>query len=145
MKREQWLLEIICGLTALLFIYTAASKLLEYEQFRQEIFNQAFNPVLFPVIIYGLPPAELFVAVMLLVPKLRLAGLYLSTLLMILFTGYVGLVTFHFYDRVPCSCAGVFKHMSWPVHLAFNLVFTVATIYGIKIFNAQRIREKLKT
>jgi putative oxidoreductase len=131
MKKEQWIIELICCLTALLFAYTGTSKLLDFKQFEKEITNQEFHRSLFPLLIYGLPATELVIAAMLLIPKLRMAGLLMSAVLMLLFTGYVGLVTFNYYNRVPCSCAGVFRQMTWPAHLLFNIVFTILTITAV--------------
>jgi putative oxidoreductase len=139
MKKKQWLLEIISGLLALLFIYTATSKLMDFRQFQKEINNQAFPKVLDPLLIYGLPTLELLSAGLLLIARLRIPGFWIYIVLMILFTGYVSLVTFHFYDRVPCSCAGVFRLMGWPAHLVFNFAITILAAWGLSLATEEKI------
>jgi putative oxidoreductase len=139
MKKRQWLLEIISGLLALLFIYTAASKLMDFRQFQKEINNQTFPKALDPILIYGLPTLELLSAGMLLIARWRIAGYWIYIVLMTLFTSYVSLVTFHFYDRVPCSCAGVFRLMGWPAHLVFNFVITILAAWGLSLATEEKI------
>jgi hypothetical protein len=134
MKKNEWIIELISGLLALLFLYTAFSKLMEFRHFSKEMTNQEISRILIPYLIYGLPPVEVIIGLMLLVPRFRLYGLGLSSLLMALFSGYVALVTFHFYKRVPCSCAGVFKLMSWPQHLVFNVFFTALALTGVRLY-----------
>lgn len=131
MRPQQWLYEIFSYLLASLFLYTALSKALDFQEFTKEINNQNFSKAYTPFLVYSLPTIELIVTLLLLWPKMRLWGLYLSSFLMIAFTLYVALVTFHFYDRLPCACAGVFKHMTWPQHLLFNISFTLIAIGGL--------------
>jgi putative oxidoreductase len=131
MRLKDWLLEIFTYLLALLFFYTALSKLFDFRRFVWEIGNQPFEHWLRPILIYGLPTIELITVYLLLKSKTRQQGFYLSSLLMFAFTIYVALVTFNYYNRVPCSCAGVFHAMSWPQHLIFNILFTMIAISGI--------------
>jgi putative oxidoreductase len=144
MKRRKWLLEIISGLLALLFIYTAASKLMDFKQFQKEINNQAFPKELDSLLIYGLPPSELISAGMLLIARFRIVGLWIYLVLMLLFTGYVSLVTFHFYDRVPCSCAGVFRLMGWPAHLVFNVATVLLTAWALSLAIKENRNQRLE-
>ncbi|PTQ92136.1 methylamine utilization protein MauE [Mucilaginibacter yixingensis] len=130
-KPNPWLIETTAWLLALLFIFTAASKLMDMHHFIQQIDNQPFDNHFTPFLVIGLPVAELATALLLFIPKVRTTGLWLSAIMMTTFTVYVALVTFHFFDRVPCACAGVFNRMSWTQHLIFNIVFTAIAIYGI--------------
>lgn len=131
MRFKDWLLEAFTYLLALLFLYTALSKLVDFKHFIWEIGNQPFDHCLRPFLIYGLPTVELLATFLLLKLQTRRLGFYLSALLMTLFTLYVALITFHYYPRVPCSCAGVFHAMSWPQHLIFNLLFLFISIAGV--------------
>ncbi|EHQ30948.1 MauE/DoxX family redox-associated membrane protein [Mucilaginibacter paludis] len=131
MRKQQWIYEIFAYLLALLFLFTAASKLFDLRHFVREINNQPFDDRFTPALVYGLPAIELIAVALLVWPKMRLKGFYLSAVLMFVFTVYVALVTFHFYNRVPCACATAFKHLSWPEHLAMNVVFLTLSITGI--------------
>ena len=133
MKKTPWLAEMAAYLLALLFLYTALSKLFDFRHFIRAINNQPFDNRYTPVLVVAIPLAEILTGILLLVPKSRLAGFSLSSILMLVFTMYVGLVTFHFYDRVPCGCAGVFQRMSWPEHLVFNVLFLLLSVLGLRI------------
>jgi putative oxidoreductase len=130
MKKTEWIIEILAGLIVLLFLYTALSKLVDLRHFVRAIDNQPFDNRYTTVLVIILPAAEILSGLLLLVPRLRLAGFAMSAILMLAFTGYVALVTFHFYERVPCACAGVFDQLTWPQHLIFNAVFLLANVMG---------------
>jgi putative oxidoreductase len=131
MKKTEWIIEMLSGLVALLFLYTALSKLVDLRHFVRAINNQPFDNRYTPVLVILLPAAEILAGVLLLVPRLRLAGFALSAILMLAFTGYVALVTFHFYERVPCACAGAFDQLTWLQHLIFNALFLLGSLTGL--------------
>ena len=133
MKKLQWLAEAGTYLLALMFLFTAASKLLDFRYFVRAINNQPFDNRWTPYLVAGLPLAELLATGLLLWPRYRVKGLALSAMLMLIFSVYVGLVTFHFYERVPCACAGVFQRLTWPQHFAFNLFFSLLALAGLWI------------
>lgn len=119
-------------LTAL-FAYAAASKLLDYSNFKIQL---AQSPLLSPFsdwIAIGVPLAEILLCALLAFPRTRLAGLYASFALMALFTAYIyGIL--HFSDFVPCSCGGLLERLGWQEHLVFNGVFTVLAAAGVLLF-----------
>lgn len=126
------LVEVIAGLFILLFVYTALSKLLHFH---------AFQLVLSRLPIVGkaslaaallIPSVELLVAVLLFLPLTRRFGLAAAALLMIAFAVYVGYLMAS-ESRLPCSCGGFLKGMSWPVHLAFNSVAAAAAVMGWRL------------
>lgn len=137
MKPKDWFTETFTYLLALLFCYTALSKMVDFGRFNWEISNQPFAHWLRPIIIYGLPVIELVTTFLILRIKTRQIGFYCSAVLMFVFTIYVSLVTFHYYNRIPCSCAGVFHAMSWPQHLIFNIIFMAMAILGILLNSNQ--------
>jgi hypothetical protein len=114
-------------------VYAAISKLLEFSHFGQEMHNQIFGFSEATIITYTLPPFELFTACLLLFESSRNAGLYISLLLLIVFTGYIFLVTIHFFTRGPCSCGGILEHMGWTTHLYFNITYLALTLTAIFI------------
>jgi putative oxidoreductase len=137
MKRTL-LSDIIAFLLILLFVYTAASKLMDFEKFKGQMHNQTLPHWLATTLIWTLPEIELIVAFLLIFSVSRLAGLYASLLLMAVFTGYIGLVLLHVFSRVPCSCGGVLKIMGWKVHFFFNLFFVAVIYTGIVFLNRER-------
>jgi putative oxidoreductase len=129
---------IIVALLILLYTYTAVSKLLVFEEFRDQMYNQALPRALATVLIWSLPAIELLTAGLLLSERTKLPGLYLSAVLMTLFTAYIGLVLLNYFGRVPCSCGGVIQALGWKLHLVFNLFFLLLTILAIMITNRER-------
>jgi putative oxidoreductase len=114
-----------------LFIYTAASKMLDFGAFIIQMRNQSLPPSFTRILIWTLPEAELTAALLLVFNRTRWAGLYLSAVLMILFTGYITLALLHVFERIPCSCGGVLPRMTWGANLIFNLFFLLLTFTGI--------------
>lgn len=131
-------IDIIAFLLILLFVYTAASKLMDFDKFQGQMHNQALPHWVATTSIWTLPEIELIVAFLLIFSLTRLAGLYASLLLMVVFTGYIGLVLLHVFSRVPCSCGGVLKVMGWKVHFFFNVFFLLLSYTGIVLMNRER-------
>jgi|GEM_PF-786602 len=110
-------------LLASLFIYTAVSKVYDWQGTKLAMYNQLFPEWMADILLFLLPILELGIASMLLVSAWRKTGFLLSVLLLILFTVYVGWIGLGFAPRVPCSCGGVLNSLDWEEHLVFNLVF----------------------
>lgn len=126
-----WFPALASFLLALLFIYAAASKLLDFGLFRGQLLNQDLPAGLARVLAYLLPALELLAVLLLAFRRTLLAGLLLSFLLLFFFTGYTGLVLFGYWDRVPCSCGGILNHMSWKAHFFFNLCFLALSLAAL--------------
>jgi putative oxidoreductase len=127
--------QLVIFLMIIIWVYAAASKIFEFQHFKAEMHSQVLYPFLQTMIIYFLPPAELGVAILLAIDKTRLAGMYCSFALLLLFTVYIALIILHLFKRVPCSCGGILEHMGWTAHLLFNLfllILTFSTIFIIK-------------
>ena len=138
MKIKYWIIELIIFLLAGLFFYTASDKLLDYDQFVWQINNQPFDNSLTPILAPALPAVELLLTFLLLWRRTSLIGLFGAAVLMSIFTIYIALVNFNLYDRVPCSCATAFEHLSWPQHLVINTSFLALAIIGIALLRHQR-------
>lgn len=150
MKRGT-IIEIIAALFILLFVYTASSKLLEMHKFQYTIAKSPLIGDFANLISWAVPITEISIAIILLIPKTRLVGLYASTALMAIFTLYIGYMI-AFTPKLPCSCGGVIKYMSWNQHLLFNIFFTLLGVWGIMLLrknNKQQLAEvgavRLKT
>ncbi|WP_052496198.1 MauE/DoxX family redox-associated membrane protein [Pedobacter lusitanus] len=132
MRREN-VLRIISAVIALLFFYTAISKLIELTQSKSEMINQVFPVAIALVLVWAVPLTELFVVGLLLYQPLRLKGFYASLILLSAFTIYIAITMTGTFGRIPCSCGGILKHMSYQTHLIFNLFFLIVTGAGIFI------------
>jgi len=137
----QTISEVIVGLVIVLFVYTAVSKLANFDLFRRQMLLQVFPLWLSAILVWVVPFAELIAAIMLLFSNTMLKGLYLSGLLMTVFTGYIALVLLHVFEKVPCSCGGILQNMGWATHLVFNAAFLILIIVAI-ILKERRFSDK---
>lgn len=139
MKRNL-VIEIISSLLILLFAYTGLSKLLDFDNFRSTLDQSPLisnNGAAFVAI--ALPLVEIVIAALLLFSRTRLLGLYGSLALMTAFTLYIGYML-SFASRLPCSCGGVLKQMTWNQHLIFNIFFTLLSLAGVVLERKRRKR-----
>jgi len=131
---------IVALLLVVLFLYTGISKLMDYSVFKEQIAESPILAPIAPFIAWALPLVEFAVAVALFIPAWRLWGLYASSVLMLLFTGYIAALL-SFSEELPCSCGGILQEMSWQQHLVFNITFTVLSIVSVIL---ERKRRKAK-
>lgn len=129
---KYWCLEIITGLFILLFVYTAISKLIDFQKFTQIL--KALPAIGFAGVFFALllPLVELFIATLLFMPKYRNAGLAASLILMIILTIYLTYMIL-FTSEMPCNCGGVIQKMTWNQHLIFNFIFICLAIIGMRL------------
>ena len=131
--KQNWVI-ILSSLLVALFLYTGLAKFLNFQQFIADLQNQPFYKQFTPYLAWGLPSLEILIAVFLLFYRTRLPGLLASLLLLLLFTLYTAVVLLHGFNRVPCSCGGVIRQLSWGQHLVFNLFFLIISIIAINLF-----------
>ena len=128
-KVSSILIECISALLILLFVYTATSKLLAHNSF---VFTLSQSPLRQQYSIplsWVIPFTEIFISCFLFIPRLRKTGLLFSLLLMTAFTIYVGYMIV-FTPRLPCSCGGVIKSLTWKEHLMLNISFVIMAFFG---------------
>jgi len=133
MRIQKFILESTVVLLVILFLYTALSKFLDLESFRYDMHNQPLPKGLSATLVWLVPLIEITIVIALLFERSRLAGLYGALVLMSSFTIYTGLVLAKAFHRIPCSCGGVIKQLTWPQHLIFNLFFVGITYIAIKL------------
>ena len=132
MEKYNPILAKICAwILAIVFIYTAVSKVYDWEGTKRSLYNQVFPLWSADMLLYILPMVEILIAVLLFINHTTKLGLKLSIILMTLFTGYVGLVLTGFYGRVPCSCGGIISILGWGEHLIFNIILLSIAILGL--------------
>lgn len=87
------------------------------------------------ILTWLIPAIELALAVLLIIQITRKKALWATLILLSLFTVYIGVVMTGIFSRVPCSCGGILKNMSYGTHLIFNLFFVLLTSLGLAIDN----------
>jgi hypothetical protein len=121
-KIQNLLLEFICLLYILLFVYAAFSKLFDFENFLVQLGQSPLLSAYARWSAYGVPFLEIIIAILLMVQKFRLIGLFASYTLMVLFTAYI-CILLNYSAFVPCSCGGIIQKLSWSQHIIFNCCF----------------------
>jgi hypothetical protein len=130
---KKWLVEIICLLFVLLFIYTAVYKIIDFRNFRAVIGQSPMITRYASYVAIGVPFTEIAISGLLVFPRSRLIGLCASFALMLLFSFYI-IILLNLSIHLPCSCGGIISDMSWGQHLVFNIVFVILALIGISTY-----------
>ncbi|MFH6991864.1 MauE/DoxX family redox-associated membrane protein [Flavobacterium sp. FlaQc-48] len=138
---KTFIVEVICLLYILLFVYAAVSKLLDFENFKIQMGQSPILSSFAGWMVIFIPLLEFGIAILLIFRGLKFWGLLLSFLLMFLFSLYI-YIMLNYSSYIPCSCGGILEKMTWKQHLAFNIFFTVLALiafilhpYGSKTNN----------
>ena len=123
-KFKEVVIEIISVLLILLFVYSALSKVLEFQNFQAQLGQSPLLSAYTGFISYAVLIVEFTIALLLAFPKTRFIGHLSSFVLMIMFTAYI-IVILNYSSFVPCSCGGILEKLGWREHLIFNVVFTI--------------------
>jgi len=121
----------------LLFCYAGMSKVLDFENFQVQIAQSPLLTAFAGPVSYSVIISEFIIVFLLLVPRLRLMGLYASLGIMTAFSVYIYLIL-NYSDSVPCSCGGILEKMGWTEHLIFNMACMVLAIIAIITHTGRR-------
>jgi hypothetical protein len=125
--------ECIVLLHIVLFTYAAANKILDFVNFQIQLAQSPLLSSFAEWISYLVPALEIIISVALTIRKTRLAALYASFSLMVMFSTYIAIMV-NFSPFVPCSCGGILEKMSWNQHLVFNIIFVVLGFIAIVLY-----------
>ena len=135
--RKNMLSEIAAIAFILLFTYAAASKLIEYDKFEVQLGQSPLLTSVAFILVWLVPSIEIIISLLLAFQKTRMAGFYLSFILMLIFTGYI-IVILYFSPYVPCSCGGVLEKLSWKQHLFFNIGFVLLSVTAVITYHERK-------
>lgn len=141
-KKKLIVIEVICGLLIILFLYASITKLLNPVALRHDMLNQPFPKWFSRQLIWTIPSLEIMLVVLLIFEATRKWGLWGTFGLMLLFTVYAGAILLHLFPYVPCGCGGVIRFLTWPQHLVFNLFFTGITAVAIVLRKGTHVTGK---
>jgi len=128
MKKELFI-EVAMYALFSLFIYASINKLIAYDIFLDDLQRSPQLGRHMISISIAIPGVELITAGLLIIPRTRIYGFIAATVLMALFTIYVGYVIYYA-DNQPCSCGGIIRNLTWPQHLVFNIILLLLAISG---------------
>lgn len=135
-------IEVISFLYVLLFVYAAISKLLDFENFQVQLGQSPLLSAFAGLIAWIVPLMELLIALLIILKKWRLVGLFAAFSLMVMFTAYIYIIL-NYSSFVPCSCGGILEKMGWKEHFIFNSVFIILAAAGILILAGMVPKEHL--
>ena len=131
MFKRQVLLECISALLIMLFLYASLSKFLDFRTFIGEMNNQPLPNSWTPFLVWIIPCSEILICILVLLERTRLLGYWISFSFMSMFTVYSIMILLNFFGRIPCSCGGVIKRLTWKQHVVLNLFFVALSIGGV--------------
>lgn len=124
---------LIINLFIALFIYTAINKIITQESFERTISKIPLIGMFSYTISWMIPVIEFIIAVTLILPVIKKAGLYASLLLMFIFTIFLVYMVLSG-NELPCSCGGIISSLTWNQHILFNIGFIILAITGLKLY-----------
>lgn len=131
--------QLTAWLIIVLFVYTASDKLLNLKDFTEFLVRLDYIGGYGNLLAILIPVAEIGIALILLIPALRMTGLYMALGLMLAFTLYLihmRLTRTH----LPCHCGGAISKLTWLQHIWFNLGLMV-----LLTFSVLRLHKKTQT
>lgn len=137
------LVEIISFLLIILFVYSALSKLLEFQNFQAQLGQSPLISAYTGFVSYSVLIVEFLIALLLAIPKSRYIALLASFGLMLMFTAYI-IVILNYSSFVPCSCGGILEEMGWKEHLIFNIAFTILAAIASLFIATNKSKTNLK-
>lgn len=127
------IIDVICFLYILLFVYAAVSKLLDFENFELELGQSPLLSAFADWISSTIIAVELTIAVLLVFHRTRIIALYAGFSLMTMFTAYIFIIL-NYSSYIPCSCGGILEKMSWEEHLLFNVIFVLLAVLALCLY-----------
>ena len=126
------ILESIVAFLVFIFLYTGLSKYLNFAQFKATLGESPMLAGYKNFVALFLPGIEIATVIILIWPKTRLLGLYVSLTLLSMFTLYL-IYMVNFDPKLPCSCGGIIGQLNWRQHIVFNLILLLSNIVAIRI------------
>lgn len=126
------LLEMICSLYILLFVYAALSKLLDFNHFHIQLGKSPVLGSFADLVVWLVPTVELILALLLCFERTRYQALVGALNLMVMFSVYI-IIILNWSSYIPCSCGGILSEMGWTEHLVFNLAFVLLGLGGASL------------
>ena len=117
----------------LMFAIAVISKLSDYKLSEREMLAQVFPDFIALQLAWLVPLSEIITILLLIFQSTQLYGFYAAAFLLTAFSIYIALGLLGAYSERPCPCAGIFKHVSYKVHLVINLLFLIPALIGIEI------------
>ncbi|WP_153848398.1 MauE/DoxX family redox-associated membrane protein [Sphingobacterium paramultivorum] len=133
MKIKNLITELIIFILILIWAYTFASKIFDFDTFDRQIKGAYILSAGGSVLPYILQALHLAIVIMLINKNWRRLGLLTSLSVMVIYTAYL-IYILKFAPSVPCSCIAVVRGMNWNDQLYFNFIALAINIIGLITF-----------
>lgn len=121
-SRKDWLAFSIRIICLMLFLFSGYEKLATHDQFLKGLEKVAIVGQYAWMISWSVPIVEISIGILLAFERTAKSGFYAFIFLMTAFTIYIVAVLL-WAETLPCHCNILVKSLSWPQHIAFNLLF----------------------
>ncbi|WP_286841900.1 MULTISPECIES: MauE/DoxX family redox-associated membrane protein [Sphingobacterium] len=140
---QEFVLQVLTFALLCLWIYVGSKKVFTYTEFRASMIRQPLADQYGIVLSYILPAVELATGILFIFEATKRVGFWFTTLLMLVFSGYVILALRDTWGSIPCDCILEFP-ISWKAHLWVNCLITIACIIGLLLDRKIRISHQRK-
>lgn len=137
MKTRLFLTQIIAIYLILFWLFASLPKLTDAASYSEQLARLPYIGWASYLLKTFLPMFFILVAVLLVVPITKIAGLYTSLSLFVLFSFYI-LTVQVFSETIPCTCVGIRISLSWSGHLLINGIGIAISIVGIVLEKRNR-------
>lgn len=133
MRIKSIISETIIFILILIWAYTFASKIFDFDTFDRQIKGAYLLSARGSGLPYILQLVHLGIVILLLSKKWRRLGLLTSLSVLTLYTAYL-IYILEFAPSIPCSCIAVMTGMNWNDQLYFNFIALAINIIGLITF-----------
>lgn len=133
MRIKNIISETVIFILILVWAYTFASKIFDFDTFDRQIKGAYLLSVVGSVLPYILQTVHLGIVILLLNKNWRRLGLITSVSVLTLYTAYL-IYILKFAPSIPCSCIAVMTGMNWNDQLYFNFIALAINIIGLITF-----------
>lgn len=137
MRTKSLITEIIIFLLVLLWAYTFASKIFDFDTFRRQIKGAYILSAGGAILAYLLQATHLGIIILLVNKNWRKAGLLVSLIILVIYTTYL-IYVLKFAPSIPCSCISLMSGMNWNDQLYFNFIALAFNLTGLATFLSLR-------
>jgi len=128
MKKKN-VFQVAVILSGFLFAYSAGAKICDFPAYRSRMEDLPLPGRIAQPLAFLLPLVEILVVVLLVVPRLRIAGVFSSVSMLTIFSLYLLYLTQ--YPVVSCACGGLLEQIGTGWHLALNTGFILLGAAGL--------------
>lgn len=130
MRTKSIISELIIFILIILWAYTFASKIFDFDTFDRQIKGAYLLSAGGAVLPYILQVVHLGIVTFLIKRNSRGLGLLTSLSVMVIYTAYL-IYILKFAPSIPCSCIAVFHGMNWNDQLYFNFIALAINLIGL--------------